>query len=280
MLPLERATGTPYLPKSAVKEQRHGDIVLRVFGYEHGTLVAEIETDALTRSGLDFGCVHVAAQIDIDVAKLVPLDRYGFDGALDAAAVVVAVLLPLDIDHAVLLIQLPACLLEGEGLGLPNLAELGRMNLPLLLQAEEEELVALLDALCNVLERLRADFLQVGEPRKPLQLRQVLLEVEQVQVLVIQAVVPLVEGDAVIVRNPRRIDLLVELAVASRSEELELERLSHGCRLLSHLFYQKLLPAVANRPSSIACANSRDPPLIPRLKPWAFSADLCNQCTR
>lgn len=276
MLPLERATGTPYLPKGAVKEQRHGDIVLRVFGYEHGTLVAEIETDALTRSGLDSGCVHVAAQIDIDVAELVPLDRYGLDGALDAAAVVVAVLLPMDIDDAVALVQLPASLLEGEGLGFPNLAELGRMNLPLLLQAEEEELVALLDALCNVLERLRADFLQVGEPRKPLQLRQVLLEVEQVQVLVIQAVVPLVEGDAMIVRNSRRIDLLVELAVASRSEELELERLSHGCRLLSHLFYQKLLPAVANRPSSIACANSRDPPLIPRLKPWAFSADLSN----
>ena len=151
LLPLERTTGSPYLPKGVEKEHGYGDIVLGLFSHEHGFLVAKIEADALTRSGFHFGRFHVAAQIDVDVAELVPLDRYGLDGTLNAAAVVVSVLLPLDIDDAVLLVQLPASLLEREGLGLPNLAELGRMDLPLLLQAEEEELVALLYALGDIL---------------------------------------------------------------------------------------------------------------------------------
>ena len=89
----------------------------------------------------------------------------------------------------------------------------------------EEFLVAELDALRHVLDCLRAVVKEVGETRNSFQLGQVFLKPLFRQVLVEQAVVPLVEGDAVVKRPPCRLDLSVELAVPSPAMvELEFER--------------------------------------------------------
>ena len=84
----------------------------------------------------------------------------------------VAVHLPVDADAVRRLEKLPACLFEREGLVLAELPEMGRT----LVLLAEELLVAVLDALCHILDCLRAVAKEIGEARDFLEFGEVFLE--------------------------------------------------------------------------------------------------------
>ena len=121
--------------------------------------------------------LNLAGKEDVDVADTVSFDGDCLDNAIDVAGLVVAVLLPLDDDGMVFLVQFPASLLQRERLKLVQFPELRRLLVLLL----KELFVAGRDSLCHVLHHLGTEFLEIMEPWKLADFRQVLLELELIQ---------------------------------------------------------------------------------------------------
>ena len=91
----------------------------------------------------------------------------------------------------------------------------------LAVQIPEKELVGTVNSLCDVLHRLGADFLQTGESWHLFELRQMFLQGIDVQRLLIQAIIPFVQGDTVIVDASRRVDFPMKFSVSPGRIELE-----------------------------------------------------------
>ena len=220
--PAPRTAEIPEVFQPRTDEFRLGDVLGGIRCYEHLSLEAEVEPDAFTQSGLDFLCFYLTDEVDVDVAEMVALDRHCLDFPFNAAALEVAVLLPVDDDGMRILIQCPSRLLQCEGFVLPHLLELRRADFPFP-RVFEEQLVGAGNPVGDVLHGLRADFLEIREPLDPLELCQMLLERKLIQRFVVQAVVPLVEGNAMVVDHPCGIDLLMDFPVPCRRIHLVLE---------------------------------------------------------
>ncbi len=126
--------------------------------------------------------------------------------------------------NSVFVEQLPPCLLEGERTISLHLLEAGRAGSNFTLEVAKEQLVALVDALDNILNRLRTDKVPVAILRQLLKLGDVLHQRVRIQAPTRQLVVSAMQRYAVVVDRARNVDLLMQMFILFLTVQFEFVR--------------------------------------------------------
>lgn len=160
---------------------------------------SEVKPNAFTQSGNDFVLLALARKEDINITKGVPFYGDCFDLSFDISAFVVAISLFANKDCMGIFVQFPTRLFKCERLRFFDLAELWGSCTNLVLQVPKEQFVPLVNAAGNVLQSLRANFSQIRKSWLLFDFCQVLLQCVHIQRLMEQAIIPFMEGDAMVV---------------------------------------------------------------------------------
>jgi len=126
--------------------------------------------------------------------------------------------------NSVFVEQLPPCLLEGERTISLHLLEAGRAGSNFTLEVAKEQLIALVDALDNILNRLRTDKVPVAMLRQLLKLGDVLHQRVRIQAPTRQLVVSAMQRYAVVVDRARNVDLLMQMFILFLTVQFEFVR--------------------------------------------------------
>ena len=173
-----------------------------------------------------------AGEVHGQVAKRVTLDSHRLDGPFDVSGLGKLIDDRTDL-QAIPVEQLPASLRQSERLGLANLAESRRADAPrcflcrAYLYVGKEPLVACINALRNILDRLRAKLFPPGVLCQFLQFCQMGVHRVQRDIFLIAAVVAFVQGDHVVVDGTTNVNLPMQLPRALVAIELVLKCLAH-----------------------------------------------------
>jgi len=188
------------------------------------SLQAKIKACAVTRHDLSgLACGFLNHKVQIEIAQRVALNRHSLDVRWNLAAFEVLVHLALDGD-LVAVQQLPARLLEGEAAVLLDFLEAWRPRAHLALVIAKEQLVRLVNALHDVLDRLGAYQVPMAILGQPLKLGEVLHQFVLVQAFARQLVVLAMQSNAVVVDQPRNVNLLVQILILFGLIQLKLVR--------------------------------------------------------
>ena len=219
-LPLPRKLPSGSANRIRILLEKQGGFQVLAIGRREKLLESEVVADAFTCSCQDFILCRLTDKIKIDVPERIAFDRDGLDRPFNGTAFEIAVLLCSDLD-GISFQELPPCLFQGIRFILFHLLKRGGSRAHPAVQIFEKELVGTVDSLCDVLHRLGADFLQIGESGQFFELRQMLLQGIDVQRFLIQAIIPFVQGNTVIVDASRRIDFPMKFPVSPGHIELE-----------------------------------------------------------
>lgn len=186
------------------------------------SLQTKIKTCAVTCHGLialvDFFLHH---KVEVEIAQRVALDCDRLDARGNVTTLAVLIDLALNVD-AVAFKQFPTSLLKREGSVLLDLLERGWRGLDLALKIAKEQLVSAVNALCNVLNRLRTNQLPMSIAGQLLELGQMLHQCVSMQVLAGQPVIAPMKRDAVVVNQARNVNLLMQMLILFCAVQLEL----------------------------------------------------------
>lgn len=222
-LPRHSTAGLAQIFQVGFEELRRSNL-FAVRQSEEGFQTKVRANDGVTQS-VDFFPFCLNRKADEQLTKRGALDRDRLDRAENFPAFAELVNLTADSD-LVRADQLPPGLFEGEGSIFLDLAKtrtgkaLGNLTGFVL----KEQLIAAINALANVLDRLCVKHIPELIFGKLLQLRYVLLHRVHVDVLPGQLVVPPMKSYAVIPDDPAYVDLLVQKLILFVSVQLELER--------------------------------------------------------
>jgi hypothetical protein len=175
-------------------------------------------------------------EVEPEIAKAITFDRNRLDVCWNIARLTELIDHPLNLDP-VPIEKFPTRLLEGETGVLLDFFEAWRRCADLVLEIAKEKLIALIDALNNVLNRLTAYQIPMGVLGKLFQLGDVLHQDKLIQALPRQLVVATVQGDAVIVDQPCNVNLLVQKTILFLAIELEFVR-PHRC---NYTIYRRIM---------------------------------------
>ena len=120
-------------------------------------------------------------------------------------------------------------MLERVGFVLANFLEVRRCSLALVLKVCPEEFVCLVNTVGDILQSLRAYFLEIAEPLNLLEFGQMFLQGKFVQRFVVEMPILLMESDAMIISQTCGVDLPMQLLIPLRGIELELVGLDSFC---------------------------------------------------
>jgi hypothetical protein len=189
-------------------------------------LQPEIKPRHLTGRGDRAWKFLLQSEAEVQIIQPVTFDRNCLDLTNDIP--VFAVLENTVPDFDLISIQeLPACLLERKALEFANLAERGRGGSDAVFEVTKEKPIAFFNALCNILQRLRVERFQPGVLRKFLEFGQMLHQGILVQMLPGQFVIPLVQGNTMIVRFSRQVDRPMQVLILFVAIQLILVRHDH-----------------------------------------------------
>ena len=177
----------------------------------------KVKACAFTRHGLmlrvDF---FRNDEIKIEIPKTVPLDRDSFDVGGDVPTLAELVNLATNAD-SVATEQFPTCLFERETAVSFHFLETWRAGLDAVFKIAKEKLIPLVDTVNNILNRLGINQIPMCVLVQLFQPGDVLHQGVLVQALARQAIIPTMQGNAVVVNQARNVDLLVQLLILLRA---------------------------------------------------------------
>ena len=182
---------------------------------------AKVETCAVTCQ--DSGALvdlFLDNEVQIEIAQRITLYRYSFDIGGDVTRLTELVHLATDY-NLVAVKQFPACLLKRETAVLFYLLEAWRTGANLALEIAEEKFVRLVNAVANILNGLGIDKIPMRIAVKLFQLGDVFHQDKLIQALASQAKVPSMQRNAVVINQPRNVNLLVQVLILFRAIQLE-----------------------------------------------------------
>ncbi len=226
--------------------------------------------------------LHDAGEVDVQVSESIALDGDGLDGASDLARLRILVDGRADF-QSVVVKQFPACLCQSEGFGVADLAKRwspdassGCPSLPCL-PVRKECLIAFVDAACYLLDGLRTELRPPGVLRQSFQFCEVSLQCRERQMLLVQTIVTLMEGNTMVVYCPTHVNLAMQSLRALAPIDLVHEGLTHrhyctpyrlACsRIITSSLAVMLMPAFSSSASKRRLASA----LSRRLIAFGFS---------
>ncbi len=186
------------------------------------SLEAKIKPRHLTGRGLKFRRLDFLSDTQIEIPQLVSFerDRLDWTNQLPVFGELVDLASNPDAPGTGLFIrqELVASLFQGEALVVTRLLETRRSDLDLDLAAHrfEEQVIAFLDTLDDILEGLRRDVVEPGVVRPLFEMGQVFHQGVRVQMFAGEFVVPFVQGNTVIVGSSSQRGGVVQVIGASR----------------------------------------------------------------
>jgi len=214
--------------------ERLGRLVFRPIVASQIRRQPKVEACAFTRhDSVDGLRINDTGKIYGQLANPIAFDRHRFDRPFDLPRLSKLVDGGTD-TQAVATQQLPASLRQRERFGLGNLPQGGRSNFLrgfpgfAVLQVLEEALIAFVNTVNDLLDRLRAKLLPPGICGKLLQLGDMGLELKEGHMLLVQTIVPATERNRMIVDCTTDIDQAVQFPVTLAAIELVHEGASHA----------------------------------------------------
>lgn len=187
----------------------------------------KIETCAVTCHGsitlVWFDFYH---KVEIEIAKRITFNCDRLNARWNIARFTKLIDAALNFD-TIRVEQLPTRLFQCEGGILFNFLESGRACANLAFEVAKEQLIGFVDAVNNVLDGLGTNKIPVREAVKLFQLGQMLHQLEFVDSLAKQTVVPLVKCDAMVINQPGNVNLLVQVFVFLAAVQFEFVRFDH-----------------------------------------------------